>query len=95
MKGVIVTVVAGLMSLGLMTAGAQAPPREAHADLPGVRLWYTDTGGRGVPVIFVHAATGSSRVWEYQLPAFTSGGYRVVTYDRRGFGRSASDAGRR
>lgn len=25
--------------------GAQASPREAHAALPGVRLWYTDTGG--------------------------------------------------
>jgi pimeloyl-ACP methyl ester carboxylesterase len=44
-----------------------------------------------VPVVFVHAATGNSRVWEYQLPAFTAAGYRVVAYDRRGFGRSAID----
>lgn len=90
MNGTIATAVVGL-SLGLMTAWAQTSAREAQADLPGVRLWYTDSGGRGVPVVFVHAATGSSRVWEYQLPAFTSGGYRVVTYDRRGFGRSAVD----
>jgi pimeloyl-ACP methyl ester carboxylesterase len=45
-----------------------------------------------VPVVFVHAATGSSRVWEYQVPAFVAKGYRVITYDRRGFGRSAVDA---
>ena len=47
---------------------------EGHADLPGVRLWYRDSGGAGVPVVFMHAATGSSRVWEYQIPAFDGGG---------------------
>ena len=91
MRGAIVTTVVGLVSVFLTTVLAQAPAREAQADLPGVRLWYTDTGGTGTPVIFVHAATGSSRVWEYQLPAFTSRGYRMITYDRRGFGRSAVD----
>jgi pimeloyl-ACP methyl ester carboxylesterase len=93
LNGAMVTTVVGLTSsIALMTALAQTPPREAQAELPGVRLWYTDTGGSGVPVVFVHAATGSSRVWEYQLPAFISGGYRVVTYDRRGFGRSTVDS---
>jgi pimeloyl-ACP methyl ester carboxylesterase len=73
---------------------AQSPPavREASADLPGVHLFYTDTGGTGAPVVFVHAATGSSRVWEYQRPAFIARGYRVITYDRRGFGQSTIDA---
>src|SRR6266704_1030378 len=65
--------------------------RETYAELPGVRIWYKDTGGSGVPVVFLHAATGSSRVWEYQLPVFTATGYRVVAYDRRGFGRSVID----
>jgi pimeloyl-ACP methyl ester carboxylesterase len=68
-----------------------SPVREAFAELPGVRIWYRDTGGNGVPVVFIHAATGSSRVWEYQLPAFAAAGYRVVAYDRRGFGRTAID----
>ncbi len=56
-----------------------------------MHLSYNDTGGGGVPVVFVHAATGSRRVWEYQIPAFTAAGYRVITYDRRGFGRSTID----
>ena len=62
--------------------------REDHADLPGVRLWYADTGGAGTAVILMHAATGSCRVWEHQLPAFTAAGHRVIAYDRRGWGRS-------
>jgi pimeloyl-ACP methyl ester carboxylesterase len=68
-----------------------APERETSADLPGVRLWYHDTGGNGVPVVLIHANTGSSRVWEYQLPVFVKNGFRVIVYDRRGFGRSAID----
>ncbi len=65
--------------------------RETHADLPGVRLWYTDTGGTGEAVVFLHANTGSSRVWEYQIPVFVARGYRVIAYDRRGFGRTVID----
>src|ERR1700681_4990193 len=53
---------------------APAPARETLADLPGARLWYHDTGGSGVPVVLLHAATGSSRVWEHQIPAFTARG---------------------
>lgn len=56
--------------------------------LPGVRLFYVDSGGSGPPVILLHSATGSSRVWEHQMPALTAAGYRVVAYDRRGFGRT-------
>jgi len=93
LSGSIVTAVVGLASFVLAAASLQVPLRQAQADLPGVRLSFTDTGGRGVPVVFTHAATGSSRVWEYQVPAFTSAGYRVITYDRRGFGRSTPDPG--
>lgn len=85
------SVIAVVLLSFLSTTMAQGPAREGHANLPGVRLWYTDSGGSGTAVVFVHAATGSSRVWEYQVPVFTSGGYRVITYDRRGFGRSTAD----
>ena len=67
-----------------------APAREAYADLPGVRLWFRDTGGSGTPVVLLHANTGSSRNWDYQIPAFTAAGYRVIAYDRRGWGRSTA-----
>jgi pimeloyl-ACP methyl ester carboxylesterase len=59
--------------------------------LPGVQLWYHDTGGSGTPVVFMHAASGTAESWEYQLPAFTTAGYRCITYDRRGWGRSRTD----
>ena len=67
-----------------------APARETYAELPGVRLWFRDTGGSGTPVVLLHANTGSSRNWDYQIPAFTAAGYRVIAYDRRGWGRSTA-----
>jgi len=83
----------GLCETSSASRSAQTPlpVRETYAALPGVRIWYGDTGGNGVPVVLIHAATGSSRVWENQLPAFIAAGYRVVAYDRRGFGRSVID----
>jgi pimeloyl-ACP methyl ester carboxylesterase len=60
-------------------------------DLPGVHLWYNDTGSTGVPVVFLHAASGTCDSWVYQLPIFTAAGYRCITYDRRGWGRSRPD----
>jgi pimeloyl-ACP methyl ester carboxylesterase len=75
-----------------VSAQASAVAREGHAELPGVRIWYRDTGGTGVPVVFLHAATGSSRVWEHQIPAFTARSYRLIAYDRRGFGQTVIEA---
>lgn len=72
------------------SAGAELV--DGYADVPGARLWYRDSGGNGVPVVFMHAATGSSRVWEYQETAFTAAGFRFITFDRRGFGRTLADA---
>jgi len=91
MRGLI-TVVAVMAVLTSASGQTPAPAREAIADLPGVHLWFVDSGGAGVPVVFVHAATGSSQVWEYQRPVFAARGFRVVTYDRRGYGRSVADS---
>jgi pimeloyl-ACP methyl ester carboxylesterase len=80
---------AALAAMVAQTPAPRATPmREAYADLPGVRLWYRDSGGSGVSVVFLHAATGSSRVWEHQESVFVAAGYRVIAYDRRGFGRT-------
>jgi len=76
---------------GQAPAAVAAPARETYAELPGVRIWFKDTGGSGVPVVFLHAGSGSSQVWEHQIPAFTAAGYRFIAYDRRGWGRSVID----
>lgn len=76
---------------GKAPAAVAAPARETYAELPGVRIWFKDTGGSGVPVVFLHAGSGSSQVWEHQIPAFTAAGYRFIAYDRRGWGRSVID----
>jgi len=48
-----------------------------------------DTGGKGTPVVLLHAATGHSGMWEHQLPAFTKAGYRVIAFDRRAEGHAS------
>jgi pimeloyl-ACP methyl ester carboxylesterase len=72
---------------------AEARAFEGYAELGGHRLWYRDTGGTGVAVVLLHSATGSSIVWEHQIPAFTTAGYRIIAYDRLGYGRSTLNAG--
>ena len=70
----------------------RATPGEGFVDVPGAKIFYKDSGGRGAPVVFLHAFTGSAQVWEHQIPAFTGAGYRFIAYDRRGFGRTVADA---
>ncbi len=53
-----------------------------------VELYYEDQGA-GTPVVLVHGWPLSRRSWENQVPALIEAGHRVVTYDRRGFGRSS------
>ena len=65
--------------------------RGAHADLPGVRLWYIDSGGAGAPVVLLHPNTGTSAAWQPQIAGFSQAGYRVIAFDRRGFGNSLAD----
>ncbi|RKR74863.1 alpha/beta fold hydrolase [Frondihabitans australicus] len=55
---------------------------------PEVELHYEDVGD-GKPVVLVHGWPLSGRSWEGQVPALVEAGYRVVTYDRRGFGQSS------
>jgi pimeloyl-ACP methyl ester carboxylesterase len=60
----------------------------ASLNVNGADIFYTDHGGGGTPLILVHAAAGNSDCWVEQVPAFSDAGYRVVTFDLRGFGRS-------
>ncbi len=53
-----------------------------------IDLYYEDHGA-GQPVVLVHGWPLSGRSWEKQVPALLEAGYRVITYDRRGFGESS------
>lgn len=53
-----------------------------------VKLHVVDSGGEGRPVILIHGWPLSGAAWEKQVPALKQAGYRVITYDRRGFGQS-------
>ena len=61
-----------------------------YANIPGARLWFKETGRHGLPVVFLHAASGTSDSWGLQEPAFIEAGYRCVAYDRKNWGRSES-----
>jgi pimeloyl-ACP methyl ester carboxylesterase len=62
-----------------------------HAELPGVKLWFTDSGGAGTPIVLLHSNTGNSDIWAPQIAAFSKAGYRVIAFDRRGWGRSTAN----
>ena len=49
--------------------------------------------GVGAPVVLIHGWPLSGRSWENQVPALVEAGYRVITYDRRGFGDSSQPWG--
>ncbi len=53
-----------------------------------MHLAYSDYGS-GQPVIFIHGWPSSREMWEYQLGDVVNAGFRVVKYDRRGFGKSS------
>jgi non-heme chloroperoxidase len=53
-----------------------------------IELYYEDHGS-GSPVVLIHGWPLSGASWEKQTTALLEGGHRVITYDRRGFGRSS------
>lgn len=53
-----------------------------------IELHYEDHG-EGQPVVLIHGYPLSGSSWEKQLPALLNTGHRVITYDRRGFGKSS------
>jgi len=53
-----------------------------------IDLYYEDHGS-GKPIILIHGWPLSGRSWERQVSVLLAAGYRVITYDRRGFGDSS------
>jgi len=53
-----------------------------------IQLYYEDHGS-GDPVVLIHGYPLSGASWEKQVPVLLEAGHRVITYDRRGFGKSS------
>ena len=53
-----------------------------------IDLYYEDHGS-GTPIVLIHGYPLSGASWEKQVPALLNAGHRVITYDRRGFGKSS------
>src|SRR5262245_38836578 len=87
----------------LLAASAAAPPPFSYAQVTartatikakdGVELFVKDTGGAGRPVVLTHAWPLNADIWDYQVAALSKAGFRVISYDRRGFGRSGKPDG--
>ena len=56
-----------------------------------IELYYEDHGS-GSPVVLIHGWPLNGASWEKQTAALLAAGHRVITYDRRGFGRSSQPA---
>jgi non-heme chloroperoxidase len=56
-----------------------------------IDLYYEDHGS-GSPVVLIHGYPLSGASWEKQVSALLAAGLRVITYDRRGFGKSGHPA---
>jgi non-heme chloroperoxidase len=56
-----------------------------------IEIYYEDHGA-GPPVVLIHGYPLSGRAWDKQVPVLLDAGYRVITYDRRGFGQSSRPA---
>jgi non-heme chloroperoxidase len=54
----------------------------------GIDLYFEDHGS-GQPVMLIHGYPLNGRSWERQERALLEAGYRVISYDRRGFGQSS------
>jgi non-heme chloroperoxidase len=53
-----------------------------------IELYYEDHGS-GRPMVLIHGYPLSGRAWDKQVPVLMDDGHRVITYDRRGFGKSS------
>lgn len=66
--------------------GPMRPTSSGYLSVEGGRL-YHEVFGEGYPLVFLHDGLAHSEVWDAQVAAFAPD-YRVVRYDRRGYGRS-------
>jgi 3-oxoadipate enol-lactonase len=66
--------------------------RDLSIDVPGGRLHAVDQGEPGdPPLLLLHAGIADLRAWDDLAPLLAGRGYRVVRYDRRGYGLSTTE----
>src|ERR1700720_2380125 len=65
--------------------------RVGRENSTSIDLYYEDHGS-GPPVVLIHGWPLNGDAWEKQTAALLAAGHRVITYDRRGFGRSSKPA---
>ena len=87
----VVGVIAGTLGAAALLPALGAELAGHYAELQGVKMWFVDTGGPGTPVVLLHANTGTAASWEIQATQFSRAGYRVIAFDRRGWGKSMAD----
>ena len=74
-----------------MIGGMTNPDDGRMIEVNGVSL-YVEDHGEGAPVLLIHGWPDSARLWRHQVPVLVANGYRVITPDMRGFGRSERPA---
>src|ERR1700739_1497977 len=84
--------VLALATFAASPAAAADAANGTYAELPGVNLWFTDTGGTGPQIGLLQSNTGNSDIWRPQIAAFAAAVYRVIAFDRRGWGKSTAVA---
>ncbi len=88
MVGVGVGAVVGALGGTAATVLAQEASHTPSAPATPIHLHIEDTAGHGRPVVLIHGWPLTAQAWRPQVSVLQTAGYRVVTYDRRGFGRS-------
>src|SRR6266851_4227718 len=76
---------------GTGRAGMGSRIKVGQENSTAIELYYEDHGA-GSPVVLIHGWPLSGASWEKQTAALLAAGHRVITYDRRGFGRSSQPA---
>ena len=84
--GAVAGALGGAAASDMASTEDSSPVDTALAD--AVSLHIEDSGGNGRPVVLIHGWPLSSQSWESQVSVLKAAGYRVVAYDRRGFGNS-------
>jgi pimeloyl-ACP methyl ester carboxylesterase len=58
-----------------------------YANINGIKTYYDDHGN-GDTILLLHNGFSCSKMWENIYPSLIETGYRVIMYDRRGYGQS-------